>query len=213
MVAKLLGGLIVIVIIVFSMVLHELAHGWVAYKLGDATAKEDGRLTLNPLKHLDPFMSVVLPILLYFSGGAVFGGAKPVPVNFSKVKGGVWGMALVALAGPMTNFIIAFVGFLIGYYTGVIGKVGGVGVWGFVLAEVVMINLGFMVFNLLPIPPLDGSRIFYAIMPDGVRMLMDSLERYGLILVYVLVMVGGVTSVMSGAIMSILNGFYWIVGA
>ena len=213
MVLKILGGVIVIGIIVVSMVLHELAHGWVAYKLGDDTAKEDGRLTLNPLKHLDPFMSVILPTLLYLSGGVVFGGAKPVPVNFSKVKGGVWGMALVAIAGPVTNFLLAFFGFLIGYFTGMFeGSVGAVG--KLICSEFVLVNLGFMVFNLLPIPPLDGSRVIYAVMPDGVRAAMDSLERVGLILVYVLIVLGGgvFTTVMSGAITGILNGFYWIVG-
>lgn len=211
---RLLGGVIVIMVIIISMVLHELAHGWVAYKLGDDTAKEDGRLTLNPLKHLDPFMSVILPVILYLSGGVVFGGAKPVPVNFSRVKGGVWGMALVAIAGPMTNFLIAFVWFLVGYYTGMFeGALGGVG--KLIATEFVMVNLGFMVFNLLPIPPLDGSRVIYAVMPDGVRAAMDNLEKVGLILVYVLIVFGGAffTSIMSGAIMGILNGFYWIVGA
>ena len=210
---KVLGGAVVIMVIVVSMVLHELAHGWVAYKLGDNTAKEDGRLTLNPLKHLDPFMSVILPIVLYLSGGVVFGGAKPVPVNFSKVKGGVWGMALVAIAGPLTNFLIALVWFLIGYYTGMFeGAFGEVG--KLVATEFVMVNLGFMVFNLLPIPPLDGSRVIYAVMPDGVRAAMDNLERVGLIVVYMLIVFGGAifTSIMSGAIMGILNGFYWIVG-
>ena len=118
-------GAIVVGVIIASMTMHELAHGWVAYKLGDTTAKEDGRLTLNPLKHLDPFMSILLPLMLFLSGGVVFGGAKPVPVNFSRVKWGVWGMALVALAGPMINFLLAFVSFLIGHYVG--GNWGDVG--------------------------------------------------------------------------------------
>lgn len=209
-----LGGFGVIGIIIVSMVLHELAHGWVAYKLGDTTAKEDGRLTLNPLKHLDPFMSIILPALLYISGGVVFGGAKPVPVNFSRVKGGVWGMALVAIAGPMTNFVLAFLWFLIGYFTGLLADSAN-SVGRFICTEFVMINLGFMVFNLLPIPPLDGSRVLYVIMPDRIREMMDSLERVGLILVYILIVLGGgiFTMIMSGAITGILSSFYWIVGA
>ena len=103
------GAVITLVIILFSMVLHELSHGLVAYWLGDTTAKEDGRLTLNPLKHLDPFMSVLLPMMLYFMNAPVFGGAKPVPVNSRNLKGKEWGMALVALAGPLMNFILAFI--------------------------------------------------------------------------------------------------------
>ena len=106
--------IIVLAVILLSMMLHELAHGFVAYKLGDDTAKEDGRLTLNPLKHLDPWLSVAMPLILLLSGGPVFGGAKPVPVNSSKLKWGPWGMALVAIAGPLTNFLIAFVAFLVG---------------------------------------------------------------------------------------------------
>ena len=103
------GAVVTLGVIVISMVLHELAHGWVAYLLGDVTAKDDGRLTLNPFAHLDPMMSVVLPMMTFLLGGVVFGGAKPVPVNPSKLKGGVWGMALVAVAGPLMNFVIAFV--------------------------------------------------------------------------------------------------------
>ena len=102
--------IIVLVVVLFSMVLHELAHGLVAYWLGDDTAKEDGRLTLNPLKHLDPVLSFLIPILMFFGGGPVFGGAKPVPVDSRNLKHGVWGMAMVAVAGPLTNFLIALIG-------------------------------------------------------------------------------------------------------
>ncbi|MBR3256818.1 site-2 protease family protein [Candidatus Saccharibacteria bacterium] len=207
-----LGGLIVIGVIVFSMVLHELAHGAVAYYLGDTTAKDDGRLTLNPLKHLDPFMSIILPTLLYFSGGVVFGGAKPVPVDFSKVRGREWGMALVALAGPMTNLLIAFVAFLIGHFSGALYYSGIV---HDILLELVMVNLGFMIFNLIPIPPLDGSRVLYAVMPDGVREFMNSMEKVGLVVVYALILIGGglFSEFMSRAIYGVFNGFYWIIGA
>lgn len=207
-----LGGIIVIGVIIVSMVLHELAHGYVAYLLGDDTAKEDGRLTLNPIKHLDPFMSIILPLVLYLSGGVVFGGAKPVPVNFSRVKGKEWGMALVALAGPATNFLIALIAFLIGHFTGFLYAKGAEGV---IVSEFVMINLGFMVFNLIPIPPLDGSRILYPLMPDGVRDFMNKMEKYGIIVVYVLILVGGgvFSSIMYGVISGILHGFYLIVGA
>ena len=117
----------IIVIILISMMLHELAHGVVAYLLGDDTAREEGRLTLNPLKHLDPFLSLILPLFLLISGGPVFGGAKPVPVNSRNLKYGVWGMALVAIAGPFTNFLLAFLAFLIGFWTGGLADYGVVG--------------------------------------------------------------------------------------
>ena len=117
--------IIVLGVTLFSVVLHELAHGIVAYWLGDSTAKDAGRLTLNPLKHLDPYMSILVPVLLYILHAPVFGGAKPVPVNYRGLKWREWGMALVALAGPGTNFLLAFVSFLIGHFTGWLYGAGG----------------------------------------------------------------------------------------
>ncbi len=206
------GVLIAFVIVLVSMIFHELAHGLVAYWLGDDTAKSEGRLTLNPTKHLDPFLSILLPLIMFISGGPVFGGAKPVPVNSRNLKHGVWGMALVAIAGPLTNFVLALVGFLIGYYTGAFMM--GAGIWGEILADVVTINLGFGVFNLIPIPPLDGSRVLYAIAPDGVRNVMTQMERWGILIVMLLVVLapGVISAIMGGAINGILEVFYWIVG-
>ena len=109
---------IVLVIAVFSVILHELAHGLVAYWLGDKTAKEAGRLTLNPIKHIDPYMSILVPVVLFILKAPVFGGAKPVPINSRNLKGKEWGMALVAIAGPLTNFLVALISFLIGYFSG-----------------------------------------------------------------------------------------------
>ena len=206
------GVLIAFVIVLVSMIFHELAHGLVAYWLGDDTAKSEGRLTLNPTKHLDPFLSILLPLMMFISGGPVFGGAKPVPVNSRNLKHGVWGMALVAIAGPLTNFVLALVGFLIGYDTGAF--MTGVGIWCEILADVVTINLGFGVFNLIPIPPLDGSRVLYAIAPDGVRNVMAQMERWGILVVMFLVVLapGVISAIMGGAINGILEVFYWIVG-
>ena len=203
---------IVFGVILGSMILHELMHGLVAYWLGDDTAKESGRLTLNPLKHIDPFMSILLPLLLYIAGGPVFGGAKPVPVNHYRLKGGPWGMALVAVAGPLTNFVLALIGFLIGYHTGWL-EAGGV--LGEFFINLVVINLGFMVFNLIPIPPLDGSRVLYAIAPDGVREGMEKLERTGgmmMVLILVLFFSSVLSKIMVGAIGAILQFFYFLVG-
>ena len=191
--------------------LHELAHGYVAYLLGDDTAKLEGRLTLNPLKHLDPFMSLLLPLLLYLAGGPIFGGAKPVPINTRNVKFKEWGFALIALAGPITNFILAFLAFLLGHYTGWLYDAGFLGL---LFKELVFVNLGFGIFNLIPIPPLDGSRVIYAIAPDGVRRFMEVLERYGIWIVLILVVICGgfFSQIMTGAINGILTAFYWLVG-
>lgn len=202
--------IIVFGIVLVSMILHELAHGLVAFCLGDTTAKEEGRLTLNPLAHLDPFTSLLLPMLLFMIGGPVFGGAKPVPVNTRNIKFGAWGMALVAVAGPLTNFLLALVGFEIGYHA---GYLNGDGVNNLIVVNFVMINLGFCVFNLLPIPPLDGSRILYAIAPDRIRELMTMAEqKFGILTVFLLVMVFGtaLSTVMGTVIKNILEFFYLI---
>ena len=204
---------IVLVIVVVSVILHELAHGVVAYWLGDRTAKDAGRLTFNPIKHIDPYMSILVPVILYILKAPVFGGAKPVPVNYRNLKWHEWGMALVAVAGPLTNFLIAFVSFIIGHFTGLIYGSGGE-ILNFIFTELVFINLGFMLFNLIPIPPLDGSRVLYAIAPDFLRNILANMERYGVIIVYVMILLFGdvFSNLMANGIYGILNFFYLIVG-
>lgn len=205
--------IIVLLIVVASVILHELAHGVVAYWLGDRTAKEAGRLTFNPIKHIDPFMSILVPVILYILKAPVFGGAKPVPVNYHNLKWREWGMALVALAGPMTNFLLAFLAFLIGHFSGLLYGTGGETL-AFIFIEFVYINLGFMLFNLIPIPPLDGSRVLYAISPDSFRNILAQAERYGFIIVYALILVFGevFSSLMINGMNGILNFFYFITG-
>lgn len=212
MTETIVGLVILLAVILVSMMLHELAHGYVAYWLGDDTAKENGRLTLNPLKHLDPFMSVLLPVILFIAGGPIFGGAKPVPINTRNLKFNEWGFALVALAGPMMNFVLAFIGFLISYFAGWWVDSGTIGM---IAQEFVLVNLGFGIFNLIPIPPLDGSRILYAISPDGVRVFLREMERWGIFVVLILVVVFGnvFSTLLINAMNGILNGFYFIVGA
>ncbi len=205
--------IIILAVVVGSVILHELAHGLVAYWLGDRTAKDAGRLTFNPLKHIDPYMSILVPVVLYILKAPVFGGAKPVPVNYYNLKWREWGMALVALAGPMTNFLIAFLSFLIGHFTGWIYGTGGE-IVNFIFTELVLINLGFMLFNLIPIPPLDGSRVLYAISPDFFRNFLMSIEQYGFILVYLLIFLFGdiFSNLMLNGMNGILDFFYLIVG-
>lgn len=205
--------IIVLAVILISMILHELMHGVVAYALGDNTAKDEGRLSLNPLKHLDPVFSIAVPLLMYISGGPIFGGAKPVPVNSRNLKGGAWGMALVAIAGPLTNFLLAIISFLIGHFTGAIYH--NMGMLTAVISQMVLVNLGFFVFNILPIPPLDGSRVLYAIAPDGAREVMERIEKTaGIWLILILVVVAGsvLSRLMGTMIDGILDFFYALVG-
>ena len=208
---ELWGVLIVLVIVLVSMILHELAHGLVAYALGDDTAKEEGRLSLNPIKHLDPVFSIAVPLIMYISGGPMFGGAKPVPVNSRNLKGGAWGMALVGIAGPLTNFLLAFLFFFLGQITGI--TTHDMGLITAIFSQIILVNLGFFVFNILPIPPLDGSRVLYAIAPDGAREVMEKVEKtMGIWLILILVVVAGsvLPRLMGTMINGILDFFYFI---
>lgn len=182
---------IVIVVILLSMTLHEAMHAFMGYWLGDDTAKLQGRLTLNPVKHIDPFLTLLLPIMLALLHLPIFGGAKPVPFNPDRVRFAEWGAALVAIAGPLTNLLIAFVAFGISVVAGQPVDLFGTPqtLSGLVLQTVVLVNLGFFAFNILPLPPLDGSRVVYALAPEFVRRIMETIERFGIIFVFVLVFV------------------------
>ncbi len=203
--------IIVLVVILFSMTLHEAMHGFVGYWLGDDTAKLSGRLTLNPIKHIDPFLTILLPMLLAAIGAPIFGGAKPVPFNPARLKYDEWGAALVAIAGPLTNLVIAFL--LYGMYALFGGQTDTF--LGQFLSTGVLVNLGFFVFNILPIPPLDGSRVVYALAPDFVRSGMEWIEQYGLLFIFAIVLLGNglIGSIMVAAVNGILQLFAMVFGA
>ena len=205
--------IIVLVTILLSMTLHEAMHAFMGYFLGDDTAKSQGRLSLNPIKHIDPIMTIALPLFLAVMGGPIFGGAKPVPFNPHKVRYGEWGAALVAIAGPLTNLLIAFVVFGVGVLSGVITSAGvEATLAGQIIITAVSVNLGFFVFNMLPIPPLDGSRVLYALAPDPVKAGMEYIERYGIFLVFGLVLIGAsvLGQIMAGGINGTLQLFMTI---
>lgn len=182
---------IVIIVILLSMTLHEAMHAFMGYWLGDDTAKQQGRLTLNPLKHIDPFLTLLLPIMLALIGAPIFGGAKPVPFNPDRVRYDEWGAALVALAGPFTNLVIAFLAYGVAVLIGQPIDFNSTpqDLAGLILYTTVFVNLGFFVFNMLPIPPLDGSRVLYALAPEFVRRVMETIERFGLIFIFALILI------------------------
>jgi Zn-dependent protease len=200
--------LIVFGVILFSMTLHEAMHAFVSYWLGDDTAKLQGRLTLNPIKHIDPFLTILLPLLLALMGGPIFGGAKPVPFNPDRVRYDEWGAALIAIAGPLTNLVIAFVMF--GVYVLLGAPQDGIGAQ--ILTTAVLVNLGFFIFNIIPIPPLDGSRVLYALAPEFVRRGMEMIERFGIMLVFLLVIVASpvIGSFMVASTNFFIDVFSWI---
>ena len=174
---------LVIAVVLLSMTLHEAMHAYASYWLGDDTAKAEGRLTLNPLAHIDPFLTLALPVMLAVLGLPIFGGAKPVPFNPGRVRYGEFGAAIVGLAGPLTNLVIAFILFAVYAFMGTPS-----GMAGDTLILAVMVNLGFFIFNMLPIPPLDGSRLLYALAPEGARRFMEMIERQGIFLVFAIVL-------------------------
>ncbi len=175
--------MIVLTVILLSMTAHEAMHGYMAYWLGDHTAKNEGRLTLNPIMHIDPVLTIAMPLLLALVGAPIFGGAKPVPFNPFAVRGGAYGAALVGLIGPLTNLVLSFAFFAIYALCGM-----PQGLAGDFLQLAVAVNLGFFIFNMIPIPPLDGSRALYAVAPESVQNIMDYIERNGLLVVFALVM-------------------------
>lgn len=170
-----------IIVLIFSVVVHEVSHGFVAEHLGDPTARLAGRLTLNPLKHLDPFGSVILPLLLsLLPGGLVFGWAKPVPYNPMNLKRPERDGALIAAAGPTANLFIALVFGLAFRAMAVLPVLGGA--LELLFAKIVIVNVMLAVFNLVPIPPLDGSKVLFGFLPPSTRGLQEWLERSGWLL-------------------------------
>ncbi len=170
------------IILIFSVIIHEVSHGYMALYLGDPTAKYEGRLTLNPISHIDPIGSILVPIITSF-GGVTFGWAKPVPFNPYNLRNKRWGEALVAIAGPLSNIVIAVV-------FGLLIRLSALSLSQSVLtilSLIVLINIGLAVFNLIPVPPLDGSKILFSLFPRGWGRVRKELERYQFILLIIYV--------------------------
>lgn len=165
-----------LVALVLALTLHEFAHAYVSHYLGDTTAQRQGRLTLNPMAHIDPFMTLLLPLMLIIAHSPiVFGAARPVPFNPWAVRYGKWGAAMVALAGPVTNLLIAiFFAIWLRVFNLPHGTVE-------FFIRIIEVNVAFFIFNLIPFPPLDGSRVLYAAAPLGLRQVMDRIERSGFV--------------------------------
>lgn len=176
---------LVIGFLILSLGIHEAAHAWVAYRCGDDTAKNAGRMTLNPIVHIDPFMTILLPAMLWFStsGAIMFGGAKPVPVSTQRLRHPLRDMALVAIAGPLSNLVLAVIFMLLWKTARFEASFEAGDLLPSVLGACISFNILLAVFNLLPIPPLDGSRVMAFLLPSGLRDAYMGLERFGILLV------------------------------
>lgn len=192
-------------VFIFSVMAHEVSHGITAYKLGDDTAKNAGRLTLNPLKHIDAFGSIFLPFLLILTNSSIiFGWAKPVPYNPYNLKNPRLGAALIGIAGPLSNILLAVI-FSIFYRIAVFIGVASLMPAVILFQIIISINLLLAVFNLVPIPPLDGSKLLFAFLPKKYHRLQMYLDQYGIFLLFIFIFFG------FGLLLPIISRLYFVL--
>ena len=200
--------------VLFAITMHEVAHGWVAKQLGDPTAMMLGRLTLNPLKHIDPVGTILVPLILIMAGGVIFGWAKPVPVTAENLHHPKRDMALVAAAGPTANLIMALLWALIMKLALMLpgGLMGLALPLTYMAGAGITINVLLMVLNLLPVPPLDGSRVVAGFLPDPLAWKFSRIEQYGLIILLVLMVTGILGKIMWPPVAIVQSLIYRLFG-
>ncbi|MBZ0073100.1 MAG: site-2 protease family protein [Gammaproteobacteria bacterium] len=200
--------------LLFAITVHEVAHGWVALRLGDRTAQMLGRLTLNPLKHIDPVGTILVPAILLYAGGFIFGWAKPVPVDWRNLRNPKRDMAIVAVAGPLANLGMAVIWALVAklglalntanlWFSVPLILMGKVGI---------LLNLILMVLNLLPLPPLDGGRVLVGLLPDKLALTVSRIEPYGFFVLVALMITGVLGAIIGPPIMALDRLLVSLVG-
>lgn len=196
------GLAILLVVLLLSMSIHEMLHAFAADWLGDDTARLMGRVSLNPLPHIDPIWTVAVPVLLYITHSHfLFGAAKPVPVNFNRLKYGEYGGAIVGAVGPFSNFLIAGIAAIVFNHT---SPAAGTTMYQ-VLSLTISLNVGLFLFNMIPVPPLDGSRVLYAVAPRPIQEFMEYIESMGMISIVILVLLLSQTGALSALYDRLIN--------
>ena len=190
---------IFIISLIVSITVHEFMHAYVGYKLGDTTARDEGRLSFNPLKHIDPIMTIALPVITFLLFKAPILVAKPVPFTPWLVRYREKGVALLAIAGPISNLVLAAFAALVARL------VSDSSLLYQILFYFSQLNIGLFLFNLIPLPPLDGSRVLYAFVPQRVRDVMDQIEPYGFFVIFAIVALGGFGGVLNGLYSFFMN--------
>jgi Zn-dependent protease len=200
--------------VLFAITLHEVAHGWAAEKLGDKTARRLGRISLNPIRHIDPVGTVLVPLLLFFTSGFIFGWAKPVPVTWENLRRPKRDMALVAVAGPGANLLMAIGWALLAKLAAGAASLSPAMAQGLVLMGLagLQINIVLMVLNLLPLPPLDGSRIVSGILPPGPERAYAQIEPYGIVILLLLMVTGVLSKLLIPPVLAIMRAIGHVLG-